>query len=416
MSQKRVVVTGLSAITPLGNNLKESWSKLLAGESGIAPITLFDASEYACKIAAEVKQFNPENYGILPKQSKRMDRFVQFAVASASELIKDSEFQITEANAYKIGVILGVGLGGLKTIEVFHEKLQDVGPNRISPFMIPMLISNMAPGQVAISTGAKGPNFVVTSACASGTHAIGLAYSEILLGRCIACITGGVESTITKLCISGFSALKALSTNYNDMPTQASRPFDKNRDGFVAGEGTGYLMLEELEHAKARGAKIYAELIGFGTSDDASHMTAPGEDAEGMSFAMKQALKSAQIAPEKITHINAHGTSTFLNDMYETAAIKKTFGSHAYNIAICSNKSQIGHLLGAAGGIEAVFSVMSLYTGIVPGTINYTTPDPNCDLNYMPNGPQELKPQYVLSNSFGFGGTNASLIFKKFES
>lgn len=415
MGRRRVVITGLAAITPLGSNLDESWDGILAGKSGIAPITLFDASEYDVRIAGEVKNFNPENYGISAKQSKRMDRFVQLAVATGNQLIEHSKIQITETNAYHIGVILGVGLGGLNTIETFHSKLLEAGPNKVSPFMIPMLISNMAPGQVAMFTGAKGSNFVITSACASGTHAIGLAYSEILLGHCNACITGGVESTITPLCISGFSALKALTTAYNDDPTKASRPFDKNRSGFVAGEGAGYLMLEELEHAKNRGAKIYAELIGFGTSDDAYHMTAPREDAEGMSFSMSQALQRAHVAPEEVMHINAHGTSTMLNDLYETRAIKKTFGNHAYNIAICSNKSQIGHLLGAAGGIEAVFSVLSLHTGVVPGTINNTTPDPECDLNYMPDGSKKLDPQYVLSNSFGFGGTNGSLLFKKFE-
>lgn len=415
MRYRRVVVTGLSAITPLGKNVEESWTELLAGKSGIVPITLFDAREFESRIAGEVKNFNPEQYGISPKQSKRMDRFVQLAVAAANELINDSNFIVTEHNAYKLGVILGVGLGGLSTIETFHSKLLEAGPNKISPFMIPMLISNMAPGQVAIATGAKGSNFVITSACASGTHAIGIAYSEIMLGRCTACITGGVESTVTPLGVSGFTALKALSTAYNDSPTQASRPFDKNRDGFVIGEGSGYLMLEEFEHAKSRGAKIYAELIGFGTSDDAFHITAPRDDAEGMSFAMGQALNSAGITPKDITHINAHGTSTTLNDINETLAIKKTFGHHAYDIAICSNKAQIGHLLGAAGGVEAVFSVLALYTGIVPGTINQTTPDPQCDLNYMSSGPQQLTPQYVLSNSFGFGGTNASLIFKRFE-
>ncbi len=413
MSRKRVVVTGLSALTPLGCDINKSWKELLEGKSGIAPITLFDASEYNSSIAGELKNFIPEEHGINEKQAKRMDRFVQIAVAASHQLIKDSQLEITEHNAHDVSVIIGVGLGGLKTIEVFHSKLLSSGPNKVSPFMIPMLISNMASGQVAIFTGAKGSNFVITSACASGTHAIGTAYAEILLNRCNICITGGVESTITPLGISGFTAMKALST-YNDTPSTASRPFDKTRNGFVMGEGAGYLMLEELNHAQARGAKIYAEIVGFGTSDDASHITAPREDVEGMCHAMQQALDEANISKDAISHINAHGTSTYLNDLYETNAIKKVFGNHAYNIAICSNKSQIGHLLGAAGGIEAVFSTLSIHTGFVPGTINYTTPDPDCDLNYMIHGSQKLDPQYVMSNSFGFGGTNASIILKKY--
>ncbi len=307
-----------------------------------------------------------------------------------------------------------MGLGGLHTIEVFHSRLVEAGPNKVSPFMIPMLISNMAPGQVAIATGAKGANMVLTSACASGTHAVGMGFTEIVMGRCDACITGGVEATVTPMGISGFTSLKALSTSHNDEPEKASRPFDKDRDGFVMGEGAGFLMLESLEHAQARGATIYAEIVGTGASDDAFHMTAPRDDAEGMIASMRRAIEDAGVSPDVVDHINAHGTSTHLNDLCETNAIKQVFGQRAYDIAVASTKSQTGHLLGAAGGVEAVFSVLALHTGIVPGTINYTTPDPECDLNYMANGPQKLDPQYVLSNSFGFGGTNGSLLFKKF--
>lgn len=414
MSRKRVVVTGVSALTPLGGNVSDSWDNLLAGKSGIGPITLFDAAGFDSRIAGEVKGFDPEAYGIPAKQARRMDRFVQFSVAAGNMLIKDSGLVIDDGNAARVSVILGVGLGGLHTIEVFHSRLVEAGPNKVSPFMIPMLISNMAPGQVAIATGAKGANMVLTSACASGTHAVGMAYTEIVMGRCDACITGGVEATVTPMGISGFTSLKALSTSHNDDPEKASRPFDKDRDGFVMGEGAGFLMLESLEHAQARGATIYAEIVGTGASDDAFHMTAPRDDAEGMVASMRRAIEDAGVRPDVVDHINAHGTSTHLNDLCETNAIKQVFGQRAYDIAIASTKSQTGHLLGAAGGVEAVFSVLALHTGMVPGTINYATPDPECDLNYMTKGPKKLDPQYVLSNSFGFGGTNGSLLFKKF--
>ncbi len=415
MERKRVVVTGISALTPLGGNATETWTNLLAGKSGIAPITHFDPSDYTSRIAGEVKDFSPEQYKIPAKQARRMDRFVQFAVSAANMLMDDSGLVINDGNAHRVSVILGVGLGGLQTIEDFHSKLVEAGPNKISPFMIPMLISNMAPGQVAITTGAKGGNMVLTSACASGTHAIALAYSEILLGRCDASITGGVEATITPMGVSGFTALKALSTNYNDDPEHASRPFDQNRDGFVMGEGAGLLMLESLEHARKRGAKIYAEVVGVGSSDDAYHMTAPREDALGMMAAMRNAVEDAGVPFEKIDHINPHATSTLIGDRAETKAIKHIFGEHAYRIAISATKSQIGHLLGAAGGVEAIFSVLALHTGIVPGTINCENPDPECDLNYMRQGPQKLDPQYALSNSFGFGGTNGSILFRKYS-
>ncbi len=415
MERKRVVVTGYSAITPLANSASESWEALLAGKSGIAPITLFDTTGFDATIAGEVKDFNAETFGVPAKQLKRMDRFTQLGVAAALELMKQSGLVINDENAYRVGTILGVGLGGLHTIEVFHTKLMESGPSRVSPFMIPMLISNMAPGHISIFTGCKGPNMVLTSACASATHAIGHAFSELLLGRCDAMITGGVEATITPMGISGFTALKALCTTHNDDPAHASRPFDKTRSGFIMGEGTGMLLLETLDSALRRGATIYAEVVGFGASADAYHMTAPEESGEGMAMAMRNALDDAGVAPEAVGHINAHGTSTQLNDLCETRALKKVFGKHAYDLAITANKSQIGHLLGAAGGVQAVFSVLSLHTGMFPGTINLTHPDPECDLNYMADGPKLLNPEFILSNSFGFGGTNGSVLFKKYD-
>ncbi|MDR2489005.1 MAG: beta-ketoacyl-ACP synthase II [Desulfovibrio sp.] len=414
MTRKRVVITGLSALSPLGGNLAESWENLLAGKSGIAPITLFDSTGFSATIAGEVKHFCPEAYGIPAKQARRMDRFVQFAVSAAHMLLKDADVVITDANADQIAVLLGVGLGGLNTIEEFHSKLVEAGPDRISPFMIPMLISNMAPGQVSIFTGARGTNVVVTTACASALHAIGHAYGEILLGRCAAAITGGTESTITPMGISGFTALKALSTR-NDEPEKASRPFDKNRSGFIMGEGAGMLFLESLDSARQRGAKIYAELAGFGASCDAFHITAPLDSGDGMAKAMKNAVADAGISPDAIDHINAHGTSTQLNDLAETKAIKTVFGKRAYSIPITANKSQMGHLLGAAGGVESVFTIMTLHTGIIPGTVNYETPDPECDLNYMTQGPKTIQAEYALCNSFGFGGTNCCLVFKRWR-
>ena len=343
-----------------------------------------------------------------------MDRFVQLSVAAGMELMKDSGYTINEANAHDVAVCVGVGIGGLNTIEVFHSKLLEDGPNRVSPFYIPMLIANMAPGQISIFTGAKGPNLVACSACASALHAIGYAYSDIMLGRCTAAITGGAESTISPMGISGFTALKALCT-LNDDPQKASRPFDKNRSGFVMGEGAGLLFLEELESARRRGARIYAEITGFGASGDAYHMTAPQEDGLGMAASMQRALRDAGLDPKDVEHINAHGTSTHLNDLCETKAIKRVFGQHAYAVPIVSNKSQVGHLLGGAGGIESVFSVLTLHHGIIPGTINYETPDPECDLNYMVHGPEKKQVDTVLCNDFGFGGTNGSIIYKRWN-
>ena len=415
MTRKRVVITGLSAITPLGGNLEETWANVVAGKSGIGPITLFDASDYDSKIAGEVKDFSPEAYGIPQKQARRMDRFVQMGVAASLMLLKDANFTITDDNAERVGSIMGVGLGGLRTIEEFHTKLLASGPARISPFLIPMLISNMAPGQIAIFTGAKGPNMVLTSACASGNHAIGYSYSDIVLGRYDYAITGGVEATITPLGTAGFTALKALSTKRNDTPELASRPFDKDRDGFVMGEGAGFLFLESLDSAKARGARIYAEVAGAASSCDAFHMTAPQEDGEGMARAMKEAIRDAGISPDDVDHINAHGTSTHLNDLCETKAIKRVFGKRAYDIPITACKSQFGHLLGAAGGVEGVVAALTLHNGVIPATINYTTPDEECDLDYMGGGPRQKQANYVLSNSFGFGGTNSCVVFKRWE-
>lgn len=414
MSKKRVVVTGLSAITPLGGDVVSSWDALLAGKSGIGPISLFDATSFAARIAGEVKDFDPESYGVPQKQARRMDRFVQFAAAGGIELVKNAGVVVTEENARRIGVILGVGLGGLHTIEVFHSRLLDAGPNKVSPFMIPMLISNMAPGQIAMFTGIKGSNLVMTSACSSGLHAIGHAYTEIVMGRADAVVTGGVEATITPMGISGFTALKALSTR-NDEPHKASRPFDKERDGFVMGEGCGLLYVESLESAQKRGAKIYAEIRGFGATCDAYHMTAPDENGEGLAQAMRNALEEGGVRPEEVTHVNAHGTSTPMNDLCETKALKSVFGDHAYKLAVCSNKSQTGHLLGGAGGLESVFTALTLETGIVPGTANLENPDPDCDLNYMADGPKKLDPRYALCNSAGFGGTNVSILYTKWE-
>ncbi len=410
---KRVVVTGVSAITPLGNDVETSWKRLLAGESGISYITRFDCSNYKTKIAGEVKGFEPEKY-IPRKQVKRMDRFNHYAVVAALMLLKDSGFELDEKRGEDVGIVLGCGLGGLETIEEFHERLLKRGPSKISPFYIPKLISNIAAGQIAIFTRAKGPNMVTTSACASGCHSIGYAFSDIKLGRAKAMICGGVESTITPMAVAGFNAMNALSTR-NDEPEKASRPFDKDRDGFVISEGCGLLFLEELEHAKKRGAKIYAEVAGFGASADAYHITAPDETGDGMARAMVAAIKEAGISPNDVDHINAHGTSTPLNDIAETKAIKKVFGKHAYNIPITANKSMIGHMLGAAGGVEAVFSALTIYNEKIPPTINLENPDPECDLDYVSDGPRDKKINYVLCNSFGFGGTNACILFKRFE-
>ena len=413
MEGTRVVVTGMAAITPIGNDLDTSWSNLLAGKSGVGPITLFDTTAYATHIAAELKDFHPEER-IPFKQLKRMDRFCQSAVVCALMLMEHAAYEVDPSLAHRTGCIMGCGLGGMETLEYYHTKLVEGGPRKVSPFMIPVLISNMAPGQISIFTGAKGPNLVTTSACASGLHGIGYAYSEIKMGRADAMITGGVESTITPLGLAGFNAMKALSTR-NDEPERASRPFDRDRDGFIMGEGCGLMLLESLKHARERGATIYGEVVGFGASSDAFHMTAPEEEGRGMALAMRAAVDEAGLGLGEVDHINAHGTSTELNDLCETRAIKTVFGSHAKNIPITSNKSMVGHLLGAAGGVEGVFSVMSLFTGTIPPTINLENPGEECDLDYVPEGPRKKDIRHVLCNSFGFGGTNACILFKRFE-
>ncbi|MBU1229823.1 MAG: beta-ketoacyl-ACP synthase II [Proteobacteria bacterium] len=409
----RVVVTALAAITPLGNDLESSWANLLAGKSGIAKLTSFDASGYDTQIAGEVKGFDPTKY-VSVKAARRMEKFSQYAVAASKMLMESAAWQIPPEEAHRSGVIIGVGLGGLESIENQHKKLMESGPGRISPFFIPTIIANMAAGMVSIELGARGANICTTTACASGTHAVGSAFSEIKLGRNDVMICGGAESTITPLAFAGFNASKALSTR-NDDPERASRPFDRDRDGFVMGEGCGLLLLESLDHAKARGATILAEVVGFGASGDAYHMTAPPEDGSGAAIAMQKALEEARVEPSQVDHINAHGTSTHLNDLCETRAIKSVFGKQAGNIAICGNKGQMGHLLGAAGGVEAVFSVMALATGILPGTVNQITPDPECDLDYGAGGARKQEAAFALSNSFGFGGTNACMLFKRYD-
>ena len=408
---RRVVVTGIGVISALGTGVEKNWNALLQGKSGVDRITRFDASELPTQIAGEVKDFNAEEF-IDKKEIKKMDLFIQYALAAAEMAMQDSALVINEENAERVGVLVGSGLGGLPTIEKYHDALAEGGYKKVSPFFIPMLIINLAPGQISIRYGAKGPNFSVVSACAAGTHAIGEAYHVIRRGDADAMITGGAESTITPLSIAGFNAMKALSTR-NDDPQGASRPFDKDRDGFVMGEGAGILVLEEYEGAKARGAKIYAEVVGYGLTGDAYHLTAPAPEGEGAARCMKMALKGARLNPEEVDYINAHGTSTPFNDYYETLAIKSALGAHSRKVMVSSTKGMTGHALGAAGGIEAVFSLLAMDRGVVPPTINYHTPDPDCDLDYVPNTARQATVNVALSNSLGFGGTNATIIFKK---
>ena len=413
MSSRRVVVTGLGMVSPLGTGVEKSWQALVQGKSGVAKITKFDPTGFDTQIAAEVKDFVPENF-IDKKEMKRMDIFIQYAMASAVMAMEDAQLKITPANADRVGVVVGAGLGGLTTIEAFHKTLLERGPGRISPFFIPMLIVNEAPGQISMRFGAKGPNASMVTACATGNHNIGDAWRMIQRGDADAIIAGGVEATITPLAVSGFNAMKALSTR-NEEPEKASRPFDKNRDGFVMGEGAGIIILEELTGALDRGAKIYAEIVGYGLTGDAYHITAPSPDGEGAARCMQMALASGGIAPEQVDYINAHGTSTYYNDIYETIAIKTVFKEHAKKLPISSTKSMTGHLLGGAGGVEAIFTILTLCQGIIPPTINYETPDPDCDLDYVPNVARKADMRLALTNSFGFGGTNAVLAFKKFE-
>ncbi len=410
--KRRVVVTGLGAVTPLGIGIEETWKNIKAGKSGIRKITKFDASNLPSQIAGEVKNFKPEEF-MSVKLTSRVDTFIQYAIASTRMALEDAGFPLNDLGD-EVGVIIGVGMGGVGLIEYYTRVLDEKGYRRVTPFFIPMIIPNMAAGQVAILFGAKGPNTAVCTACAAGNHAIGEAFRLIREGRVKAMICGGTESIITPLCVAGFSVMKALSTRNNE-PEKASRPFDAKRDGFVIAEGCGILILEELEHAQKRGARIYAELIGYGLNADAYHMTAPPLDGEGAARCMEMALRDAGIDPSKIDYINAHGTSTPLNDISETKAIKKIFKEHAYKLMISSTKSMTGHLLGGAGGLEAVITVLSLYEGIVPPTINLEEPDPECDLDYVPNQARKANIKIALSNAFGFGGTNACLVFKKWE-
>jgi len=411
--KRRVVVTGMGIVSPLGIGLEENWTAICQGKSGIGPITKFDTTEYPCKIAGEVKNFDPGLY-IDKKDQKKMDIFIQFALAAGSMAIKQSGVVIDESTADRVGVLVGSGLGGLSTIEKYHTMLLENGPKKVSPFFVPMLIVNLAPGQISIYFGCRGPNSSVVTACATGNHSIGEACRIIQRGDADAMIAGGVESTITPLAVAGFCALKALSTR-NDEPQKASRPFEKNRDGFVMAEGAGILVLEDLKKARQRGAKIYAEIIGFGCNADAYHITAPSPNGEGAAKCMQVALDDAGLKYDEVDYINAHGTSTPMNDLSETMAMKTVFKDHIKKLPVSSTKSMTGHLLGAAGGVEAIFSLMAIRDGIVPPTINYDEPDPECDLDYVPNVARKHDVRIVMSNSFGFGGTNATLIFKRLE-
>ncbi len=411
MSKRRVVITGLGIISPVGNTVEQAWSNILAGKSGISRITRFDASTFASQIAGEVKGFDVTQY-LSAKDARRMDIFIHYGLAAGIDAIKDSGFVVTPENAERIGVNIGSGIGGLPMIEDTHDTYLEGGARKISPFFIPGTIINMISGNLSIMFGLKGPNLAMVTACSTATHCIGDSARMIEYGDADIMIAGGAESTVTPLAIGGFASARALSTR-NDDPETASRPWDTGRDGFVLGEGAGVLVLEEYEHAKARGARIYAELPGFGMSADANHMTAPCEDGSGAARCMANALRNAGIAPDQVDYINAHGTSTPLGDLAETKAMKLCFGDHAGKLAVNSTKSMTGHLLGAAGGVEAVFSALSVHHQISPPTINIFEQDPECDLDYVPNAAREMKIGAAISNSFGFGGTNGTLVFRK---
>lgn len=411
--KRRVVVTGLGLVSPIGIGVETVWKNICDGKSGIGPLTRFNPNGFETKIAGEVMGFNAELF-IEKKEIRKMDLFIQYALAATKEALEDAELRISPENCDQIGVIVGTGLGGLPSIEKYHQILIEKGPSRISPFFIPMLIANLASGQIAIHFGAKGPNTCLVTACATGAHCIGDAFRAILYGDAEAVIAGGTEANITPLTISGFNAMKALSTR-NDEPEKACRPFDKERDGFVVAEGSGILILEALEFALKRNAKIYGELVGYGYTGDAYHITAPSPDGDGAARCMRMAIKDAGLRPEDIDHINAHGTSTPLNDLTETQAIKKVFGEYAKKIPISATKSMTGHLLGAAGSTEAIFTLLAIRDGITPPTINYEVPDPECDLDYVPNVARCQPLKVAMSNAFGFGGTNATLVFKKFS-
>ena len=411
MSRRRVVVTGLGIVSPVGNNVDEAWGNLVAGHSGIARITRFDASAFSVQIAGEVKNFDLGKY-LAPKDARRMDTFIHYGLAAAIDAFKDSGLEVTDANRERIGVNIGSGIGGLPMIEATHKNYLENGPRKISPFFIPGTIINMISGHLSIMYGLQGPNVAMVTACSTGTHSVGEAGRMIEYGDADVMIAGGAESCICPLAVGGFAAARALSTR-NDDPTTASRPWDKGRDGFILGEGAGVLVLEEYEHAKARGARIYCELIGYGKSADANHMTAPAEDGSGAARCMNNAFKNAGINPDQVDYINAHGTSTPLGDLAETKAMKLALGAHARRVMVSSSKSMTGHLLGAAGGVEAVFSALAVANQRVPPTINLNEPDEACDLDYVPNTARAAKVNVAISNSFGFGGTNGTIIFGK---
>lgn len=412
MSKRRVVVTGLGIVSPVGSRIETAWENILAGRSGISRIDSFDASAFSVQISGAVRDFNPDDY-IKPKDQKKMDPFIHYGIAAGVQAIKDSGVQITEANAHRIGVAIGSGIGGLPGIEKSYESYAKGGPRKISPFFVPSNIINMASGNLSIMYGIKGPNIAIVSACTTGTHNIGDAARMIAYGDADVMLAGGAEMATCHLGIGGFAAARALCASHNEDPETASRPWDRDRDGFVLGDGAGVLALEEYEHAKARGARIYCELAGYGMSSDAHHMTQPLEGGDGAVRCMLNAIEDAGLIPAQVDYINAHGTSTPLGDKAETVAIKNTFGDHAHKLAVSSTKSMIGHLLGAAGGVEAVFSVLGIRDQVLPPTINYDTPDPDCDLDYVPNTAREVKLNVAISNSFGFGGTNATLVFRK---
>jgi len=421
--KRRVVVTGLGLVTPCGHSVADTWGALMAGRSGVGLIEKFDTTKFSVKIAAEVKGFDPLKY-VEKKEARKMGAFIHYAVAASDEAVHMSGLvgpgqKLTDSlgveRAERVGTYISSGIGDFWAIEREHEKLLNQGLDRVSPFFIPSAIVNLAAGQVSIRFGARGPNSATATACSAGAHAIGDSFKIIQRGDADVMICGGAESAITPMAVAGFASMRALSTKYNDDPVHASRPFERDRDGFVIGEGAGIFVLEELEHARARGAKVYAEVVGYGMTGDAFHITMPDETASGAVRAMQMALRDAEVAPDEVGYVNAHGTSTPYNDKFETLAIRKTFGEHAYRLAVSSTKSMTGHLLGAAGGIEAVFSVLAITEGRLPPTINYVTPDPDCDLDYVPNEPREATVQYALSNNFGFGGTNAALLFKRFE-
>lgn len=411
MSKKRIVVTGMGMISPLGTNVDDTWKAILAGKSSVGVIDHFDASDISCRICSRVKNFDPLTV-MSEKEARKKDLFIQYGIAAAVEAIKDSGITVTEENAHRIGLAIGSGIGGLPMIEKCHSVLLESGPRRISPFFIPGVIINMIAGNVSIMYGMRGPNIAVVTACTTGTHNIGLAARAIAYGDADVMVTGGSEMASTRLGISGFAAMRALSTR-NDAPEKASRPWDKDRDGFILGDGAGVIVLESYEHAMKRGAKIYAELIGFGMSADASHITTPHMEGLGAALAMNNALTDAGLHPQDVDYINAHGTSTPVGDELEVLAIKRSFGDHAYKLAVSSTKSMIGHLLGAAGAVEAIFSILAIRDQVAPPTINLDNPSEGCDLNFVPHQAQPMKINVALSNSFGFGGTNGSLLFRK---